>query len=202
MGGYLSLPKAPEECSAWHLRQFLEKLLDHHFGRSIDQALADGRDRTPYLRVSFVGHLGTSVSRPELQQSLAFSTPTPPRALAPQPETRRRRLIGDPHLALESAGKARQRHVHLHPIFAFAGFLQPLTTRNCARQDFRVLHHLVGTFGRKRQRIRAGNLHVVLASAAINARVAWTTARCRRNWAEACKSEFASTPFTTSAAAF
>ncbi len=58
--------------SACHLRQFLEKLLDHHFGCSIDQALADGRDRTPYLRVSFVGHLSTSVSRPELQQALAF----------------------------------------------------------------------------------------------------------------------------------
>ena len=71
-----------------------------------------------------------------------------------------------------------------------------------SRQDFRVLHHPIGTFGRKRQGIRAGNLHAVLASATVNARAAWTTARCRRNSAEACKSEFASTPCDTSAAAF
>jgi hypothetical protein len=38
--------------SARRFRQFLEKLLGHHFGRSVDQALANRRDRAPYLRVS------------------------------------------------------------------------------------------------------------------------------------------------------
>src|SRR5204863_1700315 len=137
-----------EERSACCFCQFLEKLLDHHLSCSIDYALADGGNCTPYLCIAFVGHLRTPVSRRELQQTISFHEPNPSRTCDHQPETRRRILTGDPNAALESAGKTGQHHVHLQVIFAFAYFFQPLTTRNCTRQDFRVLHHLIGTFGR------------------------------------------------------
>ena len=67
-----SCRKPSEECSLRRFRQSLEKSLNHHFGCSVDQPLANRRDRASYLRVSFVGRFGTSPSRPELQQALAF----------------------------------------------------------------------------------------------------------------------------------
>jgi PAS domain S-box-containing protein len=53
-------------------RQLLKKLLDHHLGCSVDQALADSGHRSAYLRLSFIGNFRPALHRAQLQQPVAL----------------------------------------------------------------------------------------------------------------------------------
>src|SRR5215831_16676685 len=52
--------------------QLVEEPLDHHFGRDVDQTLADRRDGAADLHVAFIVDVRALAGGRELEQALAF----------------------------------------------------------------------------------------------------------------------------------